>query len=51
MAKGGRDSEGEGWGVREMRSAEHVLAIIHKAKAEGDSSMVGKREQPEGAYG
>ena len=29
MAKGGRDADDEGGEVREMRSAETVLAIIH----------------------
>src|SRR5918997_1880550 len=42
MAKGGRDSDDEGREVREMRSAEQVLAIIHER---------GKRGLPlEGVY-
>jgi group II intron reverse transcriptase/maturase len=35
MAKGGRDSDDEEWGVREMRSAEHVLAIIQERGQRG----------------
>src|ERR687893_802660 len=35
MAKGGRDSDDEGREVREMRSAEQVLAIIHDRGKQG----------------